>query len=88
MNDSAALTAGLLAVFIDVLRVLDRKGVLPKEELYAALTESLAAGPDGEINHPKHAVLRFLVEGLDPGPKSPTPPRRDHLRVIEGGNAE
>lgn len=86
MRDSSlTFSSGLLGAFIDLLRALDAKGVLPRAEIQAAFAASLAAVPEAERDHPKHAVLRFLVDGLDPKPEPPSQP--GWLRgVIDGGD--
>lgn len=84
-TDQRDLVAGLLGVFIDLLRALDAKGVLPREEVCAAFRDSLDAVPADERDHPRHAVLRFLLDGLAP----PAPSRPAWLRgVIDGGEPD
>lgn len=85
MSDSSlTFASGILGAFIDLLRVLDAKGVLPRREIQAAFAASLAAVPDAERDLPKHAVLRFLAEGLD-NRDGPPPERPNWLRgVIDG----
>lgn len=87
MSDSSlTFASGLLGAFIDLLRVLDAKGVLPRHEIQSAFAASLAAVPDAERDHPKHAVLRFLAEGLDDKDAS-APERPNWLRgVIDGSD--
>jgi hypothetical protein len=83
-ESSLAFTAGLLGAFIDLLRTLDAKGVLPRAEIQAEFAASLAAVPEAERGQPKHAVLRFLVDGLGHAPPAP-PARPEWLRgVIDG----
>jgi hypothetical protein len=82
MRDSHIdFATGLLGVFVDLLRALDAKGVLPAAEARAAFKQSFDAVPEEERDHPKHAVLRFLIDGLgekeaaneDPAQPAPRP---------------
>ena len=85
MRDSHIdFATGLLGVFVDLLRALDAKGVLPADEARAAFKQAFDAIPAEERDHPKHAVLRFLIDGLGEKDADPAQPaaRPDWLRGV------
>ena len=83
------MITGLEVAFIHLAEVLEKKGIVPRDELAGGLKATARDLPAASLTQTAQLILSHLAQGIeDSAGPDPVEARRQLLRLIQGGRPE
>lgn len=83
----AGMITGIQAALVHFAEVLDKKGIVARDELAEGLRATARDLPEAQLTGIVQYMLNHLAQGIE-GPADPVEERRRMFRLIQGGRPD